>query len=232
MRKLDQKDLTWAVRRLPLVVKDLMEQYPRQIILGGGYLRAIVSGEKINDLDLFARSADEATNFAHVLALKTGRKIHATDNAHSLSLPNGTQVQFIHRWSFYEPEALLESFDFTIACAAIWASHGKKWESLGDDNFYSDLAAKRLCYRSPVRNEDAGGSLLRVLKYYQRGYRIPLDSLGAVLARMYHGAGLNSNLYAEQDTALEITKALVVVDPQVDPFHEAPLPASEVEDNG
>lgn len=226
MRKLDQKDLTWAVQRLPFVVKDMMELYPRKIVLGGGYLRAIVSSEPVNDLDLFTGSAESSLEFASLLALKVGRKVYSTDNAHTIRLPNGTCVQFIHRWVFHNPEALLESFDFTIACAAIWAAHGKTWESLADDNFYSDLAAKRLVYRSPIRNEDAGGSLLRVLKYYRKNYRIPLDSLGAVLARMYNG--VTAEGWHEPELALELTKALVVVDPQVDPFHEAHLPASEV----
>jgi hypothetical protein len=229
MRELDKKDLIWAVRRLPLVVKDLMELYPTRIVLGGGYLRAIVSGEKVNDLDLFTASPEDSRMFANLIADKVGRKLHETDNAYTIRLPNGTCVQFIHRWSFYAPEDLLGSFDFTIACSAIWASHGKKWKSLADDNFYSDLAAKRLVYRSPIRNEDAGGSLLRVLKYYQRGYRIPLDSLGAVLARTVR----DLDTYNEKDLAVEITKLLVVVDPQVDPTHEAHLPADEdFPDNG
>src|SRR5208283_3039247 len=71
-----------------------------------------------------------------------------------------------------------------------WFESGK-WTSLIDDEFYSDLAAKRLVYRSPVRNEDAGGSVLRLLKFYSRGFRIPLDSLGAVLARLVDGVDLN-----------------------------------------
>lgn len=227
MRSLDKKDLTWAVRRLPLVVKDLMELYPSWIVLGGGYLRSVVAGEPVNDLDLFTASPNLALDYATKLAAKVGRDLHTTDNAYTLRLPNGVCVQFIHRWSFSYPEALLGSFDFTIACAAIWCSHGKSWESLADDDFYSDLAARRLVYRSPIRNEDAGGSLLRVLKYGARNYRIPLDSLGAVIARTVRG--LDTDM-SEKDLATEITRLLVVVDPQVDPFHEAHLPSSEADE--
>ena len=49
------------------------------------------------------------------------------------------------------------------------------------------MAAKRLVYLSPVRSEDAGGSILRVLKFYKRGYNIPLDSLAAVIGRLNSG---------------------------------------------
>lgn len=225
MRSLDKRDLIWAVRRLPLAVKDLMELYPRRIVLGGGYLRSVVANEPVNDLDLFTASPNLALDYATKLAVKVGRDLHTTDNAYSIRLPNGTCVQFIHRWSFAYPEDLLGSFDFTIACAAIWCAHGKSWESLADDDFYSDLASKRLVYRSPVRNEDAGGSLLRVLKYYQRGYRIPLDSLGAVLARTVK----DLDTYDEKDLAAAITQLLVVVDPQIDPTHEAHLSAEDSE---
>ena len=50
---------------------------------------------------------------------------------------------------------------------------GGEYVGLCNIRFYPDLAARRLVYTSPLRNEDAGGSILRVLKFYQRGYRIP-----------------------------------------------------------
>ena len=36
------------------------------------------------------------------------------------------------------------------------------------DEFYPDLAARRLVYTAPVRDEEAGGSLLRVRKFIER----------------------------------------------------------------
>jgi hypothetical protein len=230
MRELDPKDLSWAVRLLPEEVKNLMTRYNKRIVLGGGYLRATIANEKVNDLDLFTSSALESKLYADLLAKDAGRKVYETENAYSLRLPKGSFVQFIHRWTFPNPEALIQSFDFTIACAAIWVQSSTKWTSLADDNFYSDLAAKRLVYRSPVRNEDAGGSLLRVLKYYQRGYRIPLDSLGAVLARIASGIETDLGYTTEQEVAAEFTRLLVQVDPQVDPAHEAHLPAEETDE--
>lgn len=227
MRELDKKDLSWAVRLLPEEVKTLMTRYKQELVLGGGYLRATIANEKINDLDLFTTTASSAKLFADLLSSKSGRKSYETENAYSVRLP-GSFVQFIHRWTFPRPENLLESFDFTIACAAIWVNSSGKWTSLADGDFYSDLAAKRLVYRAPIRNEDAGGSLLRVLKYYQRGYRIPLDSLGAVLARITGGLeNVDWDYVSEKDMATNFTRLLVTVDPQIDPTHEAHLPAEE-----
>jgi len=99
----------------------------------------------------------------------------------------------------------------------------KKWLSTCSKRFYSDLAGKRLVYLSPIRNEDAGGSLLRVLKYYQRGYRIPLNSFGAVLARLLFSVR-NRNDMTEEEMASVITALLVEVDPAGFIDHAAYLP--------
>jgi hypothetical protein len=72
--------------------------------------------------------------------------------------------------------------------------------------------------------------MLRVLKFYQRGYRIPLDSLGAVMARMavainadrLHGAVGGND---EEKTATVLTGMLREVDPNLDPHHLAHLPS-------
>ena len=103
-----------------------------------------------------------------------------------------------------------------------------KWCSACDPRFYADLAAKRLVYRSPERNEDAGGSMLRVLKFYQRGYRIPLDSLGAVIARLIQGVK-DPILLNEPKLARTLSGLLREVDPDIDPNHIAHLP-SETEE--
>jgi hypothetical protein len=201
-----------------------MITYGPRLVLGGGFVRSTVSGEKPNDIDLFTQSAEDAKLFAGDLAGAGKRKKppYETGNALSVKLFPRHLVQYIHRWTYSTPWALLESFDFTIACSAIWFESGK-WTSLIDDEFYSDLAAKRLTYRSPIRNEDSAGSLLRLLKFYARGFRVPLDSLGAIIARAVKGLDTNQ---AEQELGNEITRRMRVVDPAVDPTHEAHLPAS------
>jgi hypothetical protein len=247
MRELNPHDLNWAVRCLPVRLRNQMLTCGPKLVLGGGYVRSMVQGEKPNDLDLFTHSADDAKAFAKELADGVKKKPYETGNALSVKLSPRHFVQYIHRWSFPTPEYLLESFDFTIACAAIWFDSGK-WRSLIDDEFYPDLAAKRLVYRSPQRNEDAGGSMLRVLKFYQRGFRIPIDSLGAVLARLVnavdykgveviegHGDSIIGDT-TEKRWAKILTGLLHEVDPQVDPDHFSHLPIiptkTEEEENG
>jgi hypothetical protein len=126
-------------------------------------------------------------------------------------------VQFIHRWTYATPEALLESFDFTIACAAFWFDKKLSlWKSLCDDSFYEDLAAKRLVYTSPDRHEEAGGSLLRAFKFANRGFRLPIPSLAAVLARATKGLG---GAITEQELTTQIQERLREVDPLSDPMN-------------
>jgi len=224
MEHLDIMDLSWAVRRLPGDVRDLLKKHGPKVFLAGGYLRATVSGEKISDLDLFSPSKDYAE--ACAIELAGSDKPYETPNAFTVKTRRAI-VQFIHRWPFDEPTACMESFDFTIAKAAIWWS-GERWESCCDARFYADLAAKRLVYCSPQRNEDAGGSMLRVLKFYQRGYRIPLDSLGAVIARLVSGLEVSRLTTDQAGTAMAVTGLLREVDPLIDPDHISHLPpASE-----
>jgi len=243
--KLDYQDLRWALVRLPKNLKTIMEQkeWHENIFVGGGYLRSIVSGEKINDVDVFVKSEKDAELLAHKLAVDK-KDIYKTDNAYTVR--GKMTIQIIHRWLFEKPEDVSNSFDFTICCAVIFCNGtpnhfdqetGEKekiqieWSSYCDDRFYVDLASKRLIYRCPVRNEDAGGSMLRVLKYYQKGYRIPLDSLGAVIARLTKSLDCNKiDITNEDAVAKVITGLLREVDPNIDPLHLSHLPSSGEEE--
>ncbi len=259
MRELNHQDLQWALRRTPGAVLKLLKDQPSKLFVAGGFVRACIAGEPVNDIDLFASSMDDAKMYAVVLEAKAGAggKMIETGNAFTVKgypIP----VQIIHRWAYEAPEELLESFDFTIAKAGFWWGEGHAarpecvvaqpesggwdvgvntlearpslppgWRSMCDYYFYEDLAAKRLRYTSPKRSEDAGGSLLRVLKFYQRGYRIPLDSMGAVVARLVNG--VREYGQSEADFAKVITGLLHEVDPNIDPSHIAHLPAESEE---
>lgn len=232
--ELDYFDLNFAIRRLPVNLKKIMqtEEWSGNIFVGGGYLRAIVSGEGVNDVDVFVKTEKDAELLAFKLA-KNADDIVKTDNAYTVK--GKMVIQVIHRWVFEKPEDVSNSFDFTCCCAVFSCSVTKdvdgklvvSWKSYCDERFYRDLASKRLIYRKPERNEDAGGSMLRVLKYYQKGYRIPIDSLGSVIARLIKDVDTSRcPLTNEYQTAKIITGLLREVDPNVDPLHESHLPAS------
>lgn len=215
---LDTLDLNWAIQRLPQKLKDIAkkEDWKNSIFIGGGYLRSIVSGEPINDIDVFVKSKKDAEHLALLLSDEKTIRIE-TENAFTIKREGSIPIQVISRWTFDTPESVFKSFDFTICSAIVYFNQEtNKWESVCDPRFYVDLAAKRLVYKSPERNEDEGGSLLRVLKYYQRGYRIPLDSLGLVIARIVKRLEVDKvNMSDEFATGKIITGLLVEVDPNL-----------------
>lgn len=230
MNTLDINDLKFAVQRLPEALVKIMyrPEWHNRIFIAGGFVRAIVAGEKISDIDLFTDSLRGCELLANNIATTLSKKVHKTDNA--FSIRSSPMIQVISRWTFMKPEQVAESFDFTVCCAVIYYN-GKTFDSYVDERFYVDLASKRLVYRKPVRNEDAGGSMLRVLKYYQRGYRIPLDSLAAVIARLNTQVDFDkikrnvNSENSENSVADVITGLLRIVDPTVVQHLEAYLPS-------
>lgn len=232
------EDVKWCLTRLPKALLKMMKDEKEGIVLSGGFIRACIVGEKVSDIDLFSRTKESAELYARRYAGDKGRMI-STCNAYTVVERSKAAVQFIHRWTYETPEMILPSFDFTIARAAIWFD-GVKWHGICDPRFYQDLASKRLVYCCPVRIEEAGGSLLRVLKFYQRGYRIPLDSFAKTIARLVSAVEMEK-VYSchigdapfEERLAFVLSGLLREVDPQIDPTEAAyyPMPEDlEVED--
>jgi hypothetical protein len=232
-------DLQWCLRRAPRQLLIAMKKHGESIIVAGGFIRSCVTNENINDIDCFCPSREKAREIAMELVENDEKRIHETPNALTLR-GFRTPIQIIHRWVFQSPELAILSFDFTIARAAFWWNpmmvsiprEPTGWSSICGDSFYADLAEKRLIYCQPIRNEDAGGSILRVLKFYQRGYRIPLDSLGSVLARLVRGVDTLPDWDVDSEGRVDeprlakiLTGLLREVDPNLDPRHIAHLPS-------
>lgn len=241
------QDLAWCLRRAPRKLLEQLIAHPGKLFVAGGFIRSCITNETVNDVDVFCGSKDFARSVCLALVDHDATRIHESENAFTLrgfAFP----IQFIHRWTFDTPQQCVESFDFTIARAAFWHD-GRVWQSACAPSFYADLAGRRLIYCNPVRNEEAGGSLLRVLKFYQRGYRIPLDSLGDVIARLMRGVSVSTVLtpgqkeriprslgldltFDEAQVGFVVTGLLREVDPAIDPSHVAHLPSDrEVKDD-
>lgn len=181
MNKLTDSDLRFVVARIPKDIRDLLIAQP--FFVAGGFIRETIAtaGVGAKDIDLFGPTKDSLVAQAAMLAQNRKAKFHQTDNACTLIKSGRVPVQFITRWTFDNGEDLLKSFDFTVCQAAIW--HDGVWQSAVSPEFYPDLAARRLVYTNPVRDEEAGGSMMRVRKFLARGYNIQAASLGRVMAR-------------------------------------------------
>jgi hypothetical protein len=228
---LDWRDLYWCVRRLPNQVANLLKEYGPRLFVAGGFIRACIAGEKVSDIDIMVGDAEFGKTVAKDFTIKHKLRLFESENAFTvlgLKLP----VQFIHRWTYSTPEEVISSFDFTIAQAVFWhekEQDGKpKWNGLAARTYYQDLAAKRLVYTAPRRKEEAGGSILRVLKFYQRGYRIPIDSFGLVIARLVGAVDFSRiDRGNENEVAVILAGLLREVDPLVDPENFAHFPSEK-----
>lgn len=228
MSALSPTDLSFVVRRIPKDLRQLLSENAPTLYVGGGFIRATIAGETPADIDFFGSSKEALSAIARPLQERrgAGTRVHTTKNAITVITPGRLPVQFITRWLFDDGAAVVESFDFTVCQAVIWRegkSTGAQFTSSCGAGFYPDLAARRLTYTSPQREEEAGGSLMRVLKYLKRGYTIQADSMGAIIARLV--AGVRGEIGCEEWTAKVLTGLLREVDPLlvvdgVDPVDE------------
>lgn len=211
MNTLTQTDLQFVVRRMPRDVRRLLEAGP--FFVGGGFIRETIAGNEVRDVDVFGPTKGQLLDAAETFAKARSVKTHVTDNAITVLAPPRLPVQFITRWVFDAPLPLIESFDFTVCQAVLWFDRQSKvWCSMCSDGFYPDLAARRLTYTMPKREEEAGGSMMRVRKFLARGWNIQAPSLGAVIARVAGGVREFGSLN-EHQRATVIAGLLFEVDP-------------------
>jgi len=205
-----EMDRKYCVRRLPKRVREAMETIGPQLTLGGGFIRSCIAREEISDIDLFVDSVETRDLAVKLMYNKDKDRIFSTQNA--VTIAGGSiSIQIIHRWLYTDPKDILKDFDFSICCAVIWHQE-KSWRGLTCDSYYQDLAAKRLVYLYPKREEDAGGSALRVLKYYRKGYTITLDSYGGVITRLLSAVD-TERAGTPEKMRKAVTGLLVEVDP-------------------
>ena len=191
-----RRDVLQVLRILPKDLKELIEADQvgsRRFYIAGGVVLSCVTGEKVNDIDVLCDSRATAKRSADILAAKWNSKPYGTRNAYTVRNPRGPDVQFIHRWCFENPASVIESFDFTVCQAVVYlvpkVDGGviRKWEGTCGRSFYKDIAARRLVYTAPNRQEAAGGSMMRAFKYTRKGYYLDLPSLALLIHRVNNG---------------------------------------------
>ncbi len=213
MMELTVGDLHLVVTRLP---KDIREVCKKEgVIVGGGFIRETVSGGIVKDVDLFGADKKGLNVIAEYITKDRGARKFSTDNAITILTVGRIPVQLITRWVFSDLKSCVESFDYTVCQAGVSFNRDtEKWESCISDNFYSDLAAKRLVYTFPKRDEEAGGSIMRAVKFLRRGYNIQTQSLAGVMSRV--AAKLREDTVGDEQRIAKIFKGLLV---EVDPLN-------------
>lgn len=187
LTELQRDDMRRVIRSMPKHLLAMLKA-DRSVFMAGGCIRAIIANEEVADWDIFGPDRAHLEAFMALLQSAyvnegTKARLYKTKNAITLLSPPRTPVQAITRWTYGETSHLINDFDLTVARAALWFD-GNEWKSVCDHRFYADLAARRLTYCFPRREEDAGGSLLRAVKFLRKGYSISPEDLAGVVDRV------------------------------------------------
>jgi hypothetical protein len=136
------------------------ESDPIKYWIAGGAITSAITGEKINDYDLFSPTPEKLRDR---LKESIGYTTFEHDFFTNFRIAN-QKVQVITRYSPESQEAIFNTFDFTINCGAYdgltFAHH---------DRFWQDIATKRLVVNElffPLKTME------RVAKYSRRGYKV------------------------------------------------------------
>lgn len=182
---LSSHEVNTCLAALPLPVRDVLIAYSGKVCVAGGFIRAILNGEKVNDIDLFVGSEELANRIAETLRI-AGTTPYRTEKAITLrGYPIVPQV--VYKWAFSHPSRVIELFDFTIAQAVIWFENDQ-WKSACHVDYHHNLREKQLVFTAPEKN-DSMGTFLRMMKFYRLGYSIDNDSLGEVVAELCKSSG-------------------------------------------
>lgn len=139
---------------------------PHGAFIAGGALTSAFTGTPINDADMYFKDKDSficAVEQAYDEGLWC---VAATDRA--VTFVQGESVIQLMHFDFFETaESIFDAFDFTVCMAAYDLD---KKEFIFHDDFFKHASQRFLRFHNGTRYPY--GSLMRVLKYQQRGYKI------------------------------------------------------------
>jgi hypothetical protein len=139
---------------------------PEGAFIAGGALTSAFTNQTINDVDFYFKSKD---HFIDAITLAYSERlwcVAATDRA--VTFAEGDNIIQLMHFDFFETaEAIFDAFDYTVCMAAYDLD---KKEFVFHDDFMKHSAQRYLRFHSGTRYPY--GSLMRVLKYQQRGYTI------------------------------------------------------------
>lgn len=146
---------------------------PKGAFIAGGSLTSVFTGHTINDVDFYFKTKED---FAEAVALAYEESfwcVSATDRAVTfVNNDNDNVIQLMHFDFFETAEAIFDAFDYTVCMAAYDLD---KQEFVFHEDFWKHASQRFLRFHSGTRYPY--GSLMRVLKYQDRGYKIGKSDL-------------------------------------------------------
>lgn len=163
--------------------------------LAGGAITSIFTKQPIKDYDIYFKS-NKAFVDAVYKAFEEDGLYCLNVSKRAVTFSRGSDIlQFICCDFFETPQAIFDSFDFTVCMATLDLSEE------GDFTFHEDFwkhnAQKYLSFNPKTKYPIA--SLLRVLKYQQRGYTI---SQGELLKIFLASSAIDINSWEKLEDAI------------------------------
>lgn len=158
--------MTQHKKELDLISKAASHFMPEGAFIAGGALTSAFTNNHINDVDMYFKSEElfkQAIEHAYDDTLWC---VAATDRAVTF-VKDDNVIQLMHFDFFETPSAVFDAFDYTV-CMAAYDVDAK--EFVFHEDFMKHAAQRKLSFHSGTRYPY--NSLLRVLKYQQRGYTI------------------------------------------------------------
>lgn len=139
---------------------------PSGAFIAGGCLTSAFTGKDINDVDIYFKTKKDFIEAVGNAYDERFWCVAASDRA--ITFADGQNIIQLMHFDFFEnAEAIFDAFDFTIVMAA-YDIDAKDF--VFHDDFLKHAAQRFLRFHSGTRYPY--GSLMRVLKYQQRGYTI------------------------------------------------------------
>ena len=168
-----------VLEQLPESIISLMEQY--NIVLAGGFIRAVVAKEPPRDIDIFVMEPTEQERkqvAKQVIREVWDQPVHASLYAFTAEPSGMPPVQLVHYWPVDTPEDLLDRFDFTICEAAMWFDGSFPMPvGICSSMFMDDSYSKTIRYADPIREPgelNVADSIKRAFRFRDRGYTLPI----------------------------------------------------------
>jgi hypothetical protein len=144
---------------------------PKGAFIAGGALTSAFTKTEIHDVDMYFKTKADFINAVEAAYDDGMWCLAGTDRAVTFA-QGDCIVQLMHFDFFDSAEAIFDAFDFTVCMAAYDLDNS---EFVFHDDFMKHAAQRFLRFHSGTRYPF--GSLMRVLKYQQRGYTIGKSDL-------------------------------------------------------
>lgn len=153
-------------KELDLIKKAAYHFLPKGAFIAGGALTSAFTNSNINDVDIYFKTKEDFIESIYNAYDENLWCVSATDRAVTF-VRDDCIIQLMHFDFFPTAEAVFDAFDYTV-CMAAYDIDAEDF--IFQEDFMKHAAQRKLSFHSGTRYPY--NSLLRVLKYQQRGYTI------------------------------------------------------------